>query len=106
MDAGLPTPCHSQGSRPFRQRDCGCRAAQCQPVGAVAYDPQGRGTLWGQTLVEAGAWPALHAGEYLLGLAQRVLPQMEHAERVLTDIAQGRRGPCAPGWSATRASAG
>ena len=32
------------------------------------------------------------AGEYLLGLAQRVLPQMEHAERVLTDIAQGRRG--------------
>jgi LysR family transcriptional regulator for metE and metH len=32
------------------------------------------------------------AGEYLLGLAQRVLPQMEHAERVLTDFAQGRRG--------------
>ncbi|EIM30807.1 LysR family transcriptional regulator [Microvirga lotononidis] len=32
------------------------------------------------------------AGEYLLGLAQRVLPQMEHAERVLVDFAQGRRG--------------
>lgn len=32
------------------------------------------------------------AGEYLLALAQRVLPQIEHAERVLTDFAQGRRG--------------
>lgn len=32
------------------------------------------------------------AGEYLLALAQRVLPQIEHAERVLADFAQGRRG--------------
>lgn len=33
-----------------------------------------------------------HAGEYLLALAQRVLPQMEHAERTLVDFAEGRRG--------------
>lgn len=32
------------------------------------------------------------AGEYLLALAQRVLPQLDHAERVLADFAQGRRG--------------
>lgn len=32
------------------------------------------------------------AGEYLLALAQRVLPQIEDAERVLADFAQGRRG--------------
>jgi LysR family transcriptional regulator for metE and metH len=32
------------------------------------------------------------AGEYLLALAQRVLPQFEHAERVLADFAEGRRG--------------
>jgi LysR family transcriptional regulator for metE and metH len=32
------------------------------------------------------------AGNYLLALAQRVLPQIEHAERVLLDFAQGRRG--------------
>lgn len=32
------------------------------------------------------------AGEYLLALAQRVLPQIEHAERVLAGFAQGRRG--------------
>lgn len=31
-------------------------------------------------------------GEYLLSVAERVLPQMEHAERVLTDFAVGRRG--------------
>ncbi|SEK14144.1 LysR family transcriptional regulator [Paraburkholderia diazotrophica] len=33
-----------------------------------------------------------HAGEYLLGLAGRVIPQMEHAERTLTNFAEGRRG--------------
>ncbi|WP_368623904.1 LysR family transcriptional regulator, partial [Paraburkholderia sp. BR13444] len=33
-----------------------------------------------------------HAGEYLLGLAERVIPQMEHAERTLTNFAAGRRG--------------
>ncbi|PFH20081.1 LysR family transcriptional regulator [Burkholderia sp. JKS000303] len=32
------------------------------------------------------------AGEYLLSLAQRVLPQIEHAERTLVDFAEGRRG--------------
>ncbi|WP_431855186.1 LysR family transcriptional regulator [Azospirillum sp.] len=32
------------------------------------------------------------AGEHLLALAQRVLPQIEHAERVLADFASGRRG--------------
>ncbi|CDX57692.1 Transcriptional regulator, LysR family [Mesorhizobium plurifarium] len=32
------------------------------------------------------------AGEYLLTVAERVLPQMEHAQRVLTDFALGRRG--------------
>ncbi len=32
------------------------------------------------------------AGEHLLALAQRVLPQFEHAERVLADLASGRRG--------------
>lgn len=33
-----------------------------------------------------------HAGEYLLGLAGRVIPQMEHAERTLNNFAEGRRG--------------
>ncbi|MGF6439444.1 LysR family transcriptional regulator [Paraburkholderia youngii] len=33
-----------------------------------------------------------HAGEYLLGLAERVIPQMEHTERSLTNFAEGRRG--------------
>ncbi|MGA1855500.1 LysR family transcriptional regulator [Azospirillum sp. 11R-A] len=32
------------------------------------------------------------AGNHLLALAQRVLPQFEHAERVLADFASGRRG--------------
>lgn len=32
------------------------------------------------------------AGEYLLALAQRVLPQIDHAERVLADFAAGQRG--------------
>ncbi|WP_232228102.1 LysR family transcriptional regulator [Asaia astilbis] len=32
------------------------------------------------------------AGEYLLGLAQRVLPQLEHGAHVLEDYARGRRG--------------
>ena len=32
------------------------------------------------------------AGEYLLSVAERVLPQMEHAQRVLTNFALGRRG--------------
>jgi LysR family transcriptional regulator for metE and metH len=32
------------------------------------------------------------AGEHLLALAQRILPQIEHAERVLADFASGQRG--------------
>lgn len=32
------------------------------------------------------------AGDHLLALAQRVLPQIEHAERALADFATGRRG--------------
>lgn len=32
------------------------------------------------------------AGEYLLGVAERLLPQIDHAERVLQDFALGRRG--------------
>ncbi|NHF74535.1 LysR family transcriptional regulator [Paracoccus xiamenensis] len=32
------------------------------------------------------------AGEYLLGLAQRILPQLEHGAAVLEDYARGRRG--------------
>ncbi|MCZ0961087.1 LysR substrate-binding domain-containing protein [Paracoccus benzoatiresistens] len=32
------------------------------------------------------------AGQYLLALAQRVLPQIDHAERVLADFAKGQRG--------------
>jgi len=32
------------------------------------------------------------AGEYLLGLAMRVLPQLEHGATVLEDYARGRRG--------------
>lgn len=32
------------------------------------------------------------AGEYLLGLAKRVLPQLEHGATVLEDYARGRRG--------------
>jgi LysR family transcriptional regulator for metE and metH len=32
------------------------------------------------------------AGEYLLALAERLLPQIDHAERVLADFAKGRRG--------------
>lgn len=32
------------------------------------------------------------AGEYLLALAERLLPQLDHAERILADFAEGRRG--------------
>lgn len=32
------------------------------------------------------------AGQYLLSLAQRMVPEFEHAERVLADFAQGLRG--------------
>lgn len=32
------------------------------------------------------------AGEYLLALAERLVPELDHAERVLSDLARGRRG--------------
>ena len=32
------------------------------------------------------------AGEYLLELAERMVPELEHAERILADISRGRRG--------------
>ncbi len=32
------------------------------------------------------------AGEHLLALAERLLPELDHAEQVLADIARGRRG--------------
>ncbi|TFW39706.1 LysR family transcriptional regulator [Pseudomonas putida] len=32
------------------------------------------------------------AGNYLVGLAERLLPQLDHAQRVLSDFANGRRG--------------
>lgn len=32
------------------------------------------------------------AGQHLLSLAQRILPQLEHAERTMVDFASGRRG--------------
>lgn len=32
------------------------------------------------------------AGDYLLRLAERVVPELDHAERVLADIARGRKG--------------
>ncbi|WP_134682384.1 LysR substrate-binding domain-containing protein [Paracoccus ravus] len=32
------------------------------------------------------------AGTYLLSLAERMIPELEHAERVLADLARGRRG--------------
>lgn len=32
------------------------------------------------------------AGEYLLALAERQVPELEHAERILSDMSRGRRG--------------
>lgn len=32
------------------------------------------------------------AGAYLLDLAERIVPELEHAERILADISRGRRG--------------
>ncbi|CAL8480785.1 LysR family transcriptional regulator [Caballeronia sp. S22] len=48
--------------------------------GVKLWTKQGRGLRFTQ------------AGEYLAALAERVLPQMEHAERTLADFAEGRRG--------------
>lgn len=48
--------------------------------GVKVWEKDGRGLRFTQ------------AGEYLLALAQRVLPQIDHAERVLAEFAQGHRG--------------
>ncbi|WP_247887173.1 LysR substrate-binding domain-containing protein [Azospirillum sp. SYSU D00513] len=48
--------------------------------GVAVWTKKGRGLRFTQ------------AGAHLLALAQRVLPQIEHAERVLADFASGRRG--------------
>lgn len=41
---------------------------------------------------EGRALRPTQAGEYLLGLANRVLPQLEHAEHLMRQYAQGQRG--------------
>jgi LysR family transcriptional regulator for metE and metH len=51
-----------------------------QQLGTRIWERQGRGLR----LTSAGA--------YLLALAQRLLPQLEHAEHVLAQIARGERG--------------
>jgi LysR family transcriptional regulator for metE and metH len=51
-----------------------------QQLGVPLWERQGRGLRLAQ------------AGSYLLGLAQRVLPQLEHAEHVLGQYARGERG--------------
>lgn len=48
--------------------------------GVKIWEREGRGLRFTQ------------AGEYLLALAQRVLPQIDHAERVLKEFAAGHRG--------------
>lgn len=51
-----------------------------QQLGVPLWERQGRGLRLAR------------AGSYLLGLAQRVLPQLEHAEHVLGQYARGERG--------------
>ncbi|QFQ88781.1 LysR family transcriptional regulator [Paracoccus kondratievae] len=48
--------------------------------GVKVWEKQGRGPRFTQ------------AGEFLLALAHRVLPQFDHAEQVLVEFAQGHRG--------------
>lgn len=48
--------------------------------GVKVWEKDGRGLRFTQ------------AGEYLLALAQRVLPQIDHAEQVLAEFAAGHRG--------------
>lgn len=49
-------------------------------IGVSLWEKEGRGIRLTQ------------AGSYLLAVAGRVLPQVEHAEQVLREFAQGRRG--------------
>ncbi len=51
-----------------------------EQLGTPLWERQGRGIRLAQ------------AGSYLLGVAQRVLPQLEHAEHVLAQYARGERG--------------
>lgn len=51
-----------------------------QQIGTRIWQREGRSLQW------------TSAGRYLLALAQRLLPQLEHAEHVLAQIASGRRG--------------
>ncbi|HWA75163.1 MAG TPA: LysR family transcriptional regulator [Polyangiaceae bacterium] len=51
-----------------------------EQLGIAIWERQGRGLR------------LTTAGSYLLGLAQRVLPQLEHAEHVLGQLARGERG--------------
>jgi len=51
-----------------------------QQVGTPIWEREGRGLRLTQ------------AGSYLLSLAERVLPQLEHAERVIAQLARGERG--------------
>ena len=51
-----------------------------QQVGIKVWDKEGRNLRLTQ------------AGEYLLSLSNRVLPQLQHAEQTLHQFAQGRRG--------------
>jgi LysR family transcriptional regulator for metE and metH len=51
-----------------------------QQLGIAIWSREGRGLR------------ATRAGEYLLTLAERILPQLEHAERIMGQYASGRRG--------------
>lgn len=51
-----------------------------QQLGTEIWERKGRGLL------------LTPAGEHLLALAERLLPQFEHAERVVAQIARGERG--------------
>lgn len=51
-----------------------------QQLGTEIWQREGRGLRFTQ------------AGDYLLGLANRVLPQLEHAEQLMRQYAQGQRG--------------
>jgi LysR family transcriptional regulator for metE and metH len=51
-----------------------------QQLGTDIWQREGRGLRFTQ------------AGDYLLGLANRVLPQLEHAEQLMRQYAQGQRG--------------
>ena len=51
-----------------------------QQIGTAVWTKEGRNLRFSQ------------AGSYLLSLANRLLPQLEHAERVMAQIAQGQRG--------------